>query len=160
MKIFFNSPIKSVKHFNDKGFTMVEMLYAFSIFLLIVSFFPLSFKYLFQNEQFEARNKIMEWHVFVQQLKKEVRLSDEMYVFNDRIILWKDGQSIQFDKHGSNIRRRVDEKGHEIVFRQVETVCFDELKDGFRLTVNDLFQQQHAASFISFLDLEADDDPE
>ncbi|WP_313798297.1 competence type IV pilus minor pilin ComGF [Cytobacillus sp.] len=159
MKIFFSNPMKRVKLFNHKGFTMVEMLYAFSIFLIIVSFFPLSFKYLFQNEQFEARNKAMEWHVFVQQLKKEVRLSDEIIVFNDRLILRRDGQSIQFDKHGTNIRRRVDEKGHEIVFQQVERIRFDKLKNGVRLTVNDLFHQQHTASFITFLDLEEDYDP-
>lgn len=101
----------------------------------------------------------MEWHVFVQQLKKEVRLSEEIIVFNDRLILRRNGQSIQFDKHGTNIRRRVDEKGHEIVFQQVERIRFDKLKDGVRLTVNDLFHQQHTASFITFLDLEEDYDP-
>ncbi len=101
----------------------------------------------------------MEWHVFVQQLKKEVRLSDELFVFNDKIILKKDGQTILFDKHGTNIRRRVDDKGHEIVLQQVETVRFDELHDGIRLTVKDIFHQQHTASFISFLNMEADYDP-
>lgn len=159
MKIFFNSLMRSVRVFNNKGFTMLEMLYAFSIFLIIVSFLPLSFRYLFQNDLFEARTKTIEWHVFVQQLKKEVRLSEEIAVLSSRIILRKDGQSIQFDQHGTNIRRRVDEKGHEIVLQQVDKIRFDELKDGFRLTVNDIFHQQHTATFISFLDLEEDYDP-
>lgn len=154
MKISCGILIKNVRFLNNRGFTMLEMLFAFSIFLMVVSFFPLVFNYFFKDEPFEARNKVMEWHVFVNQLKKEVRLSDEIVVFDDRIILIKIGQKIQFDKHGSNIRRRLDDKGHEIVLQQVKSIRFEPLKDGVRLTVNDLFNQEHTASFYSFLNLE------
>lgn len=158
MKIYLKSHIKNVKCLNNKGFTMVEMLYAFSIFILIVSFFPLSFKYLFQNENYEERNKAMEWQVFVNQLKMDIRFAEELTIFNESIVLLKNGQRIQIDKHGTNIRRRVDNKGHEIALQQIKSLQFDQLTDGFRMTVQDLDNQMHNATMYSFIELEDNDD--
>ncbi|MBU8879365.1 ComGF family competence protein [Bacillus sp. FJAT-29790] len=138
---------------------MLEMLYAFSIFLLIVSFLPLSFKYLFQNDQFDARTQIMEWHVFVNQLKKEMRGSEVMDVSNERIALRRNGQVILYERYGTNIRRRVDFKGHEIVLQQVGSLQFFRIKNGVKLTVKDLFNQSHASSLYSYIELEEEYGP-
>ncbi len=59
MKISCGILIKNVRFLNNRGFTMLEMLFAFSIFLMVVSFFPLAFNYFFKVEPFEARNKVM-----------------------------------------------------------------------------------------------------
>ncbi len=138
---------------------MLEMLYGFSIFLIIVAFLPLSFKLIFQNDRLDGRTQNMEWHVFINQLKKEVRLSEEVSIVNGKLILNKDRQEIQYEKYNTSIRRRVNNTGHEVVLQQIDTVQFDDLKDGVRMTVKDKFSQIHSALIYSFLDLEEQDDP-
>lgn len=133
---------------------MLEMLYAFSIFLLIVAFIPLSFKFLFQNERFEARTQTMEWNVFINQLKKEVRLSDDVAVLSGRLILQKNGQEVLYEKYRTSIRRRVNFTGHEVVLQQIDSVQFNKLKDGVMITVEDMFNQSYSAKVYSYLQLE------
>lgn len=154
MLIFFKGRIINVRYLNNLGFTMLEMLYAFSIFLLIVAFIPLSFKFLFQNERFEARTQTMEWDVFINQLKKEVRLSDDVAVLSGRLILQKNGQEVLYEKYRTSIRRRVNFTGHEVVLQQIDSVQFNKLKDGVMITVEDMFNQSYSAKVYSYLQLE------
>ncbi|MEH7124510.1 competence type IV pilus minor pilin ComGF [Bacillus sp. JJ1773] len=154
MRMYSKSCRRNVKYLNNKGFTMLEMLYAFSIFLLVVSFFPLFFKYIMENEQLENRLRRMEWHVFVNQIKKELRLADEINVSDNRLVLTKHGQIILYEKHGTNLRRRVDFKGHEIVLQQVDSFRFSPIHDGVKLTLNDLNGQKYSVLLYSFIGLE------
>ncbi len=133
---------------------MLEMLYAFSIFLLVVSFFPLFFKYIMGDEQFETRLNRMEWHVFVNQIKKELRLADEIKVSDNRLVLTKHGQTILYEKHGTNLRRRVDFKGHEIILQQVDSFRFSPIQDGAKLTLSDLYGQNYSVLLYSFVSLD------
>lgn len=159
MKIFSRIRLKNVTFLNNSGFTMLEMLYAFSIFLLIISFFPLSFKYIFQNDPLDARTQTMEWAVFVNQLKKELRLSDGMTVSPNRIVLSKNGQAILYEVYGTSIRRRVDMKGHEVVLQQVKSVNFEQITDGVKVTVGDSYHQTHSATVHSYIELEEENGP-
>lgn len=145
---------------NNKGFTMLEMLYAFSIFLLVVSFFPLIFKYFMGNDQLEARLKRMEWHVFVNQIKKELRLAEEIIVSDNRLVFTKHGQLILYEKHGTNLRRRVDFKGHEIVLQQVDSFQFSPIRDGVKLTLTDHYDQKYSVLLYSFISLDENYAPE
>ncbi len=138
---------------------MLEMLYAFSIFLLIIAFIPLSFKFLFQNDRFEARTQTMEWDVFINQLKKEVRVSDKVTVISGRLILQRNGQEVLYEKYRNSIRRRVNVAGHEVVLQQVDSVHFNILKDGVMISVKDLFNQSYSAKVYSYLQLEDYDGP-
>ena len=139
---------------------MLEMLYAFSIFLLVVSFFPLFFNYFLGNDQIEARLKRMEWHVFVNQIKKELRLAEDINVSDNRLAFTKHGQIILYEKHGNNLRRRVDFKGHEIVLQQVESFQFSPLHDGVKLTLTDLYNQTYSVLLYSFVSLDDNYAPE
>lgn len=138
---------------------MLDMLYAFSIFLLIVAFIPLSFQFLFHNERFDARTQSMEWEVFLNQLKKEVRLSDEISVISGRLQLQKNGQAVLFEKYGNNIRRRVNVAGHEVVLQQVNAVQFIKIKDGVMVKVEDLYNQSYSAEVYSYLQLDEANGP-
>lgn len=159
MKILSRIRLKNAIFLNNSGFTMLEMLYAFSIFLLIISFFPLSFKYIFQNDPLDARTQTMEWAVFVNQLKKELRLSDGMMVSPNRIVLNKNGQAILYEVYGKSIRRRVDMKGHEVVLQQVKSVKFEQIRDGVKMTVEDIYHQTHSAAIHSYIELEEEYGP-
>lgn len=133
---------------------MVEMIFAFSIFLIIVSLFPLGLTFLLGNDQVDEKMKRMEWHVFVNQLKKEIRLSEDLTVFDQRMILKKQGQTILYEGYGQNLRRRVDSKGHEIVFQGVKAFEFSRIQDGVQLTLTDHFNQRFQISLYSLIGLE------
>jgi len=158
MRIFFKRSIKNVSTLNNSGFTMLEMLYGFSIFLIIIAFLPLSFKLLFHHDLIEARTQNMEWHVFINQLKKELRLSEGISIENGKLILKRNGQDVLYEKYNKSIRRRVNYTGHEVVLQQVDIIRFDYLKDGVRITVTDIFSQNYSAIIYSFLELEGNDD--
>ncbi|WP_307473253.1 competence type IV pilus minor pilin ComGF [Cytobacillus purgationiresistens] len=128
---------------NDRGFTLLEMIFAFSVFFIIVSFLPLGLKFIFQNQVFDSRMQHFEWQVFTNQLKKEMRMSDGFEVAVNRLTLLKDGSSISYEPYGSNIRRQVNLQGHEIVLQQVDIIQYERLSTGVKMTVQDRFKQIH-----------------
>ncbi|WP_244671124.1 MULTISPECIES: competence type IV pilus minor pilin ComGF [Bacillaceae] len=159
MKIYVIDRKKSVKYFNNNGFTMLEMLFAFSIFLMIVTFLPVSFNFLFQDWKMEARTQRLEWHVFINQLKKEIRLADSADISPVSIVLTIDGKSVIYEKYGSNLRRRVDMKGHEIVLQKLDRITFSSINGGIVINVSDSFDQEHSACLYYLRNMEDIDVP-
>jgi competence protein ComGF len=159
MKTYGIKQRKSVRYFSNEGFTMLEMLFAFSVFLLIVSLLAVSLNFLSQDWKMEARTQRLEWHVFINQLKKEIRLADAVNITPASIVLSIDGQSVLYEKYGSNLRRRVDMKGHEIVLQKLESTTFTPVNGGVEINVLDNFDQEHTASLYYLMDLEAIDVP-
>ena len=145
MKMYLVDLYKSKSLFNSKGFTLVEMLLAFSTFLIIVSFIPISITMIAQNGRVDERLQRMEWEVFISQIKKEIRMSEQVQVDNNRLHLRSNGQLIMYEIYGSkSIRRRVDLKGHEIILQNVKTVTFEKLIQGVKISVLDLNNQNES----------------
>lgn len=159
MKMYGITQRKSVRYFSDKGFTMLEMLFSFSIFLLIVSFLTVGLNFLFQDWKMEARTQRLEWHVFINQLKKEIRLADAANITAGSIVLTIDGKSVLYEKYGSNLRRRVDMKGHEIVLQKLNAITFTSVNGGVEINVSDHFDQKHSAFLYYLMDMEEIDVP-
>lgn len=152
MKMYLAMRFPIMKPFNNKGFTFVEMICAFSIFLIIVSFFPLCLRLLYQDGFVEEPLQKMEWEVFIGQTKKEVRMSDQVSVSNNRLTLVSDGESIMYEKYGSTVRRRVNLKGHETVLQNIKTITFEKVVNGVRIRVVDNFDQSEAQIIRTILD--------
>jgi competence protein ComGF len=138
-------PFKLMNLFNNKGFTFVEMIFAFSIFLIIASFIPISTNMLYQNGLVEERLQKMEWEVFIAQVKKEVRMSDDINVVDNKLYLKSNGQTVIYQPYGSSIRRRVDLKGHEIMLQNVKTVKFEKIVQGVKISVQDHYHQSETS---------------
>ena len=49
-----------------------------------------------------------------------------------------------YEKYGSNIRRRVDLKGHEIMLQNIKAVTFEPIVNGVRISVQDRFDQSES----------------
>lgn len=136
---------------NNGGFTLLEMLFAFSIFLVIVAFLPITYRQILDRSPVEIRIQKLEWEVFMSQIKKEVRMSDKIAVRNDRIILERDGSSILYEKYGTSIRRRVDFSGHEIVLQNIAEVRFSEIGNGAMILVRDSRGNEYTGSARSYM---------
>ncbi|NRG47610.1 prepilin-type N-terminal cleavage/methylation domain-containing protein [Bacillus sp. CRN 9] len=134
-----------MNNMNERGFTLLEMLFGFSIFLILMSFIPLSLKLVASHSMFEARVQSLEWKVFVNQLKKEVRMSERMLNRSNQLVLIKDGDTVSYERYRENIRRRVNMQGHEIVLQQVDTVQYEATPSGVKVIYKDLYNQEHQA---------------
>ncbi|MCA1025508.1 prepilin-type N-terminal cleavage/methylation domain-containing protein [Cytobacillus kochii] len=137
--------MKSIKR---NGFTLIEALIALACFLIIVSFMPLVFKVISVNENIDERKQKIEWLVFIQQLKKEVRVAEKISLDNRGVlILLIDNQSISYEKYGDKLRRRVNGAGHEVVLQKLQSVQFEVKEDNMVLIYKNIFQKEYRSSF-------------
>ncbi|MGM0900059.1 MAG: competence type IV pilus minor pilin ComGF [Bacillota bacterium] len=139
---------------NEKGFTLVEMLIAFMAFCMLASFFPLAIQTVASHKYLDQRNQRLEWEVFLSQVKKETRLSSQVTVLGDKLLLQKNGDTILYEKYGANLRRRVNYTGHETLLQNVASVRFIKTTGGFSIYVQDLEQIEYSATIRSFISLE------
>ena len=161
MKMYLVKRYKLTSLFNERGFTLVDMLLAFSIFLIIAAYIPLSINMIYRIGDVDDRIQRMEWEVFISQVKKEIRMSEhvEVDINNNRLLLLKDGRQILYEKYSSNVRRRVDTKGHEILLQNIETLSFEKVIGGVKISVQDVYDQNHTSVIRTLLSEENVNDP-
>lgn len=109
---------------------------------------PLVFKVISVNENIDERKQKIEWLVFIQQLKKEVRVAEKISLDNrGELILLIDNQSISYEKYGDKLRRRVNGAGHEVVLQKLQSVQFEVKEDNMVLIYKNIFQKEYRSSF-------------
>lgn len=136
---------------NNKGFTMLEMLFSFSIFCMVAAFLPLMFNLLFHNQSIEGRIQDMEWGLFVNQLKKEIQASDYVNIVNGELTIINGEETVTFQKYQNVLRRRVNGKGHEVVLQNVKEIYFQNLGKFFQIQVINLFEQKNEVVIYPFV---------
>lgn len=101
-------------------------------------------------QNIEAKNSIqgIEWDVFCSQIKKEIRVSSRADVIAGRLYLTKDSDTIIYEKYGSNLRRRVNSTGHEILLQNVAEVTFTVVSNSVKIVVKDVWGKEY--SFIAY----------
>ncbi len=112
-------------------------------FALSPPLLPVMVRIIMDNKPIEMRVQRLEWEVFVSQIKKEIRMSSKITVTNQTIMLERDGQIIIYERYGSNLRKRVDNKGHEILLQQVDVFQFEKLLNGVRIRLTDRYGHEY-----------------
>lgn len=135
--------MKYVNLLNDKAFTMMEMLLSLAMFLTLVTLLPVGLRVVLSNGVMDSGVMKMEWSVFSEQMKKEIRSADQLTIRPDKLLLKKQGKVILYEKYGNSIRRRVDYTGHEILFQNLEIFHFEKLEKGVALVATDLNGNVH-----------------
>ena len=137
---------KYAVYWNEEAFTLIEALIAFSIFTTIIFFMTPIFQIILTNKDTEASLQAMEWEVFSSQIKKEIRLSTRAEVVSGRLILTKDIETIQYERYGTNLRRRVNSTGHEIILQNVSQFSFTILNNAVKVFVTDLRGREYSVT--------------
>lgn len=109
------------------------------------------FQIILNNKDTEATLQAMEWDVFSSQVKKEIRLSTRAEVISNRLILTKDTETIQYEMYGSNLRRRVNSTGHEILLQNVSQYSFAILNNAVKIDVTDLWGRNYTVIAFSLV---------
>lgn len=136
---------------NEKAFTLIESLFALAIFSILVFFMAPLMQIVLNNEAIQGEDQPLEWEVFSSQLKREVRSYMKVEVLSGRLFLTKDAETIQYERYGTNLRRRVNSTGNEIVLQNVSDVVFVLLNNAVKVTVKDTWGKQYSIVIYSFI---------
>lgn len=124
--------LKQYHRNNDYGFTMLNFLFAFSLFLLVVSFFPILLKSLAIN----CSKISYDVDLFFEHIGMEIVEARELSVSGTTLFLSKhDGKIVSFEKYNQNIRRRVNGAGNEILIQGVDEVSYQLVHNGVIVTI-------------------------
>jgi competence protein ComGF len=136
---------------NEEAFTVIEALLALSIFTIIAFFMTPIFQVMLKNIDAHASIQEMEWTVFCSQIKKEIRMSSRAEVVSGKLFLTKGADTIIYEKYGSNIRRRVNSTGHEIILQNVGEFTFTLLNNAVKVTVRDIWDNEYSCIAYSLI---------
>lgn len=126
------------------------MLLSFSIFCLIATFIPLLFRMILDDYSLDGRIQWMEWEVFINQLNKEIKLSDQVEVVGSDLMIWINDEMVTIQKYNKMIRRKVDMKGHEVMLQNVDSVRFTKGENYIDIEVTDTFGRTNKRKLYSF----------
>ena len=137
---------------SEQAFTLLEVMFAFSIFTTIAFFLTPVLQIILNNEDSEVRLQEMEWEVFCSQVKKEIRSVSRAEVISGRLVLTNNNETIYYEKYGTNLRRRVNSAGHELILQNVLEVTFTRLKNAVKINVKDSWGHDYAVTIHSYID--------
>ncbi|NWQ40007.1 ComGF family competence protein [Bacillus sp. EB106-08-02-XG196] len=152
MKIHFSQVLKPVRYPNEKAFTLLEVLFAFSIFTTIVFFMFPVFQIILDNKDSNGRLQNMEWDVFCSQIKKEIHISSKVEVVSGNLVLTLGNEKVLYEKYGSNIRKRVNSTGHETLLQNVSMVTFTRINNSVKITVKDVWEREYSVVVQSYIE--------
>lgn len=152
MKIHFSQVLKTVRYPNEKAFTLLEVLFAFSIFTTIVFFMFPVFQIILDNKDSNVRLQNMEWDVFCSQIKKEIHISSKVEVVSGNLVLTLGNEKVLYEKYGSNIRKRVNSTGHETLLQNVSVVTFTRINNSVKITVKDVWEREYSVVVHSYIE--------
>jgi competence protein ComGF len=152
MKVHFSQVLKTVRYPNENAFTLLEVLFAFSIFTTIVFFMFPVFQIILDNKDSNVRLQAMEWDVFCSQIKKEIHISSKAEVVSGNLVLTLSNEKVLYEKYGSNIRKRVNSTGHETLLQNVSMVTFTRINNSVKITVKDVWEREYSVVVHSYIE--------
>lgn len=117
---------------NQNGFTMLNMLFAFAVFLLLISFFPLIMKVM--KTEISTTSYKVDW--FFELIRNDIVQAKELSVSDGSLYLsMENGNRIRYQKYNTNIRRQVNEVGNEILLQNVDNIQYEIVSNGVVVSV-------------------------
>ncbi|WP_052404776.1 competence type IV pilus minor pilin ComGF [Bacillus rubiinfantis] len=148
----FTQKLRSAVNSNEKGFTLLEVMLALSIFMIIIFFITPILQIILDPRGNQMKLQEMEWEVFSNQFKKEIRQSSQVQVKSGKLYLIKGNETVNYEKYDTNLRRRVNDSGHEIVLQNVSVYSFSLLNNAVKLTVRDSWGKEYSIIAYSIID--------
>lgn len=136
---------------SEEAFTLLEILFSFMVFTVMVFFISPLFTILLQHNDVQKRLQTMEWEVFCSQIKKEIRMSTKIQVVSNHLELTEDTGTITYEKYENLLRRRVNNTGHEVMFQNISAVKFTLISSTLNITAWDLNQREYKVNVYPYI---------
>lgn len=151
MKIHLKKKPNFVKYLNNQGFTMIEIILSFSIYCILAAFLPLILSIILNMNHVTNRTQQLEFELFISQLNTELQGCDYVDVRNGKLYLQSAGEEITFEKYGTNIRRLVQFRGHELILQNIKSVEFSKTQASITIKVVDYNNYVYEDQLFPFL---------
>lgn len=144
---------------DEKGFTLIEALLSFSLFCMISLSIPLMMKGFSTIKHDLVPPRYYEWNLFHESVRNELRKANDVNVLSNQISFVIDGETILYEKYNQSIRRRVNNRGHEIVLQSVDHFTFDVIQQGVHLNLEFEGGEKVEGNFFYFSGIEGRSSP-
>ncbi|QNG61238.1 hypothetical protein H4O14_07110 [Bacillus sp. PAMC26568] len=135
----------------NSGFTLLNMIFSFSIFMIIVSSTAILIPHLYSISERKTDISPLEWEIFLQQALLELSEGTNLQVEPQRISFTsKSGEIIEYEKYGQLVRRQVDGKGHIICLRNIKNIVFKPIYGGVSLTATSITDSEYHSKLRNF----------
>lgn len=112
---------------NSKGFTLLESLLVFTVFIICSASLPLLYEGARQAFDLGEIEKNAEWELFIIQLRDELHASKNWHLYGGKLQYFSLGENdsiISVSKYEDKIRRQINGQGHEIMLQNVKDAFF------------------------------------
>jgi competence protein ComGF len=107
----------------ERGYTLIETILTFTLFLTLVSLLPGLFHVLFSVDRSPLHQQ--EISIFFEQADKEIQGSISAEIKSNTLYLNQpNGKLVSYEQYGNRMVRKVDGKGFEIILQNIESVEF------------------------------------
>lgn len=104
------------------------------------------------NDRYSSeRLQRMEWDVFCSQIKKEVRMSQQTEIVSNKLFLTTEVGTVNYEKYGNVLRRRVNFSGHETLLQNISDVTFTIINNAVSITVKSLSGKSYKITIYPFI---------
>ncbi|WP_197076552.1 competence type IV pilus minor pilin ComGF [Domibacillus indicus] len=138
---------------NNKGFTMLEMLIALTVFTTCAFSVPLLYDSASRIIKDSKAEKMMEWELFIIQLRNDMQSSQNWQLSGPQIQYSAAGPNdsvVSISRYNDKIRRQINGKGHEVMLQDVKSASFSMEGGNVYLSVTFSNGKQEIASIYSF----------
>ncbi|MGE6752087.1 competence type IV pilus minor pilin ComGF [Rossellomorea sp. NPDC071047] len=144
-------PVKSVsQRLNNKGYTLIEALLSFTVFCMISLCIPLIMKGFSTIKNDMVPPHYYEWNLFNESLRNELWRGESVVITPDNISFLVSGESISYEKYNQSIRRRVNNRGHEVVLQSVDSFSFASIIQGVHMELEFVGGEKVEGEFFYF----------
>jgi competence protein ComGF len=147
------------RRMDEKGFTLIEALLSFSLFCMISLSIPLMMKGFSTIKNDLVPPRYYEWNLFYESVRNEIRKADAIEIMPQHISFVVDGETILYEKYNQSIRRRVNNRGHEIVLQAVDQFTFASIHEGVHLDLEFEGGEKVEGNFFYFSASEGESTP-
>lgn len=144
-------PVKSVsQRLNSQGYTLIEALLSFTVFCMISLCIPLIMKGFSTIKHDMVPPHYYEWNLFNESLRNELWRGEGVVITHDKISFMMSGESISYEKYNQSIRRRVNNRGHEVVLQSVDSFSFASIIQGVHMDLEFVGGEKVEGEFFYF----------
>ncbi|MCA1063370.1 ComGF family competence protein [Rossellomorea aquimaris] len=91
-----------------------------------------------------------EWNLFHESLRNELWSGDSVLVTPFRISFTKGADTISYERYNDSIRRRVNDKGHEVVLQSIDSFSFSSIEEGMHMDLEFVGGEKVEGDFFYF----------
>lgn len=135
----------SVIFLNEKGFTLLELLFSLVTFLAVTALVLQLVTSIYTAGRKDSGVQPKEWEIFIGQLKRQVNIANGMEAGGGKIHLLIRGQLIEIQQYQDKVRRLVDGAGHDVMLQHAASFTAKKEGGGLLVSVTDLEGKIYAA---------------